>query len=288
MTPRISGQLIAGPHGDKQRPTTIHTHTVCRSPHLPGGSHREPPQTCNLHTEMPQARNQTHYLLAVGLQCKPLRRCVFCRHFLCDNQILSKVHSCMASVCPYLPFPRWPAGGERVWRRRRRRPPGRVDGAVQRLGVEAPGGRALPAPGHRSAAVGDRGAVRAAHPRPDGGARHVGAQPAQPVEDHGGRFPEAQREPGGRPSLRPHAHRVLTGDRSALCFCHFQSFCPSAGGHFPNDTCTSSLSLRPATSHPSYPSLPLTFFNLFGESAAAKFVPSPGTAACCRLLPFQC
>lgn len=58
--------------------------------------------------------------------------------------------------------------------------------------VEARGGRPLPPQGHRRAAVSDGGAVRTSDPRSEGGSRHVGPQPAQPLEDHGGHIYEAQ------------------------------------------------------------------------------------------------
>uniref|UniRef100_A0A8D2ZFB7 Stromal cell-derived factor 2 n=1 Tax=Scophthalmus maximus TaxID=52904 RepID=A0A8D2ZFB7_SCOMX len=42
-----------------------------------------------------------------------------------------------------------------------------------------------------------------------GGSRHVRPQPAQPVEGHGGRLHEAQREPGRQPRPQSPTHRVL-------------------------------------------------------------------------------
>lgn len=94
--------------------------------------------------------------------------------------------------------------------------------------MEARGGRPLPPQSHRCAAVGDGGAVRAADQWPEGSSRHVEPQPAQPVEGHGGRLPEAQREPGRQPRLQSPAHRVL---KPALL-----SF-PSLPVSVPNLTC---------------------------------------------------
>lgn len=109
------------------------------------------------------------------------------------------------------------SGGECVWWGRRRRPPGRVDSSVRRLGVEARGGRPLPSPGHRCTAVGDWGAVWTANPGSEGGSCHDECQPAQPLEGDGGNLLEAQRKPDGKPGLQSRTHRVLT--LTFLCFC---------------------------------------------------------------------
>lgn len=144
-------------------------------------------------------------------------------------------------------------GGECVWGWRGRRSPGWVDSSVWGVCVEARGGRPLPPQGHRGAAVGNRGAVRAADPRPDGSSRHVKPQPAQPVEGHGGHLHEAQWEPSGQPRLQSPTHRVLTV-AFPLRLCHFL-FTPllSTATIFPffesNDTSPTSSSSR-LTFHP--------------------------------------
>lgn len=116
-----------------------------------------------------------------------------------------KVSACSAVVLCF----NVSAGGECVWRGGRRRPPGRVDGSVRGLCVEARRGRPFPSQVHRRAAVGDGGAVRTADPRSDRGSRHVQPNAAQPVEGHGGHLHEAQRDPH-RQRPQSHTHRVLS------------------------------------------------------------------------------
>ncbi|KAF3840973.1 hypothetical protein F7725_006835 [Dissostichus mawsoni] len=101
-------------------------------------------------------------------------------------------------------------GGECVWGRRGGGPPGRVDGSVWGICVEARGGRPLPSQTHRCISVSNGGAVRTADQRSEGSSRHGRPQPAQPVEGHGGRLHEAQRDPHGQPGLQPPPHRVLS------------------------------------------------------------------------------
>lgn len=129
--------------------------------------------------------------------------------------------------CPLFLFSlslsRLSTGGERVWRWRGRGSPGRVDSSVWGVCMEARGGCPLPSQGHWRAAVGNRGAVRAADPRSDWSSCHVEPQPAQPLEGHGGHLYEAQREPGGQPRLQSHTHWVLT-PAFLLFFCHFPFF----------------------------------------------------------------
>lgn len=123
-------------------------------------------------------------------------------------------------------------GGERIWWRRRRRPPGRVDSSVRGIRVEARGGRPLPPQGHRRAAVSDGGAVRTSDPRSEGGSRHVGPQPAQLLEDHGGHIHEAQWDSTGQPRLQSPTHGVLTLT-PLLCFSRFPLFCLSTAVFLP-------------------------------------------------------
>ena len=123
-------------------------------------------------------------------------------------------------------------GGERIWWWRRRRPPGRVDGSVRGIRMEARGGRPLPPQGHWRAAVSDGGAVWTADPRSEGSSRHVRPQPAQPLEDHGGHLYEAQWDSTGQPRLQSPTHRVLTLT-SLLCFSHLPLFCLSTAVFLP-------------------------------------------------------
>lgn len=120
--------------------------------------------------------------------------------------------------------------------------------------MEARGGRPLPSHGHRRTTVGDGGAVRTAHPRPEGSSRHVEPQPAQPVEGHGGHLYEAEREPGGQPRVQSHTHRVLTLT-FLLCFCHFPFFSLSTTLFLP-------LSLITPVPAASLLLLPLSHFSL--------------------------
>lgn len=85
-----------------------------------------------------------------------------------------------------------------------------MDGSVRGVRVEAGRGRPFPPRVHRRAAVGDGGAVRPAHPRSDGGPRHVEPDAAQPVEGHGGHLYKAQRDPHRHQGLQSHPHRVLS------------------------------------------------------------------------------
>lgn len=167
-------------------------------------------------------------------------------------------------------------GGECFWRRRGRGSPGRVDSSVRGVCVETRGGRPLSPQGHWRTAVSDRGAVWATDPRSEGSSRHVGPQPAQPVESHGGHLYETQWEPGRQPRLQSPTHWVLTL-AFLLCCCHFPFFlsiCHCVPTSVPNYTSTSTLS--PAPFLLSHFSLLLTFPSLC-EETVPKSVTNQGT-----------